>query len=73
VEAGFIAVLVSAAVALSIGLALGVLHVTMRAISGSDVPATPGAEITAAAVAPHSSRSVLERQSGTLRVASRPA
>jgi len=63
VEAGFMAVLFGAGVALSIALAFGVLRVTVHAMSTVDVPAASNAELTAAGLAPLASSPVPERRS----------
>jgi hypothetical protein len=49
VEAGLIAILLlGGGIALSLGLAFGVLRVTVYAMSAATVPTTSGAELTAA-------------------------
>jgi hypothetical protein len=53
VEAGLIAILLlGGGVALSLGLAFGVLRVTVHAMSAATVPTTSGAGLTAAGLAP---------------------
>jgi hypothetical protein len=53
VEAGLIAILLlGGGVALSLGLAFGVLRVTVRAMSAATVPTTSGAALTAAGLSP---------------------
>jgi hypothetical protein len=52
VEAGvFAIVLLGGGVALSLGLAFGVLHVTVHAMSAARVSTTSGAELNAASLA----------------------
>jgi len=53
VETGLIAILLlGGSIALSLGLAYGVLRVTVHAMSEAAVPTTPGAKLTAARLVP---------------------
>jgi hypothetical protein len=51
-EAGFLAVLVGNSIALSLGLAFGVLRMALRAMSAAAVPSTPRTGLSAAELAP---------------------
>ena len=53
VEAGLIAILLlGGGIAVSLGLAYGVLRATVYAMSAATIPTTPGAEFTAARFVP---------------------